>query len=246
MLAMDKKISCVICAYNEAGRIGDVLKVVDGHPLIPEVVVVDDGSKDGTADVVRSFPNVRLVVNEVNMGKSASLVRGVTEAKGEFILMLDADLRNLTRDNVSELIEPVLRGEVDFSMSLRGNSLALYKAIGIDFVSGERVLPRTLITDHAEEIRRLSHFGVESFMNKHIIAKRMRIAIVRLDNLINFRKKAKIGWWRGTLKELGMVRDILKVISPVEVLRQNYAMLRLSRLAGAKSPANASAERSHV
>ena len=241
-----RTVSCVIAAFNEAERIGDVLKAVEGHPLVSEVVVVDDGSSDGTAEVVRTFSSVKLVINEVNMGKSASLVRGVAASSGEFILMLDADLRNLTRDNISALIEPVLGGRADFSMSLRGNSLPLYKAIGIDFVSGERVLPRTLITDHAEEIRRLSHFGVESFMNKHIIAKRMRIAIVRLDNLINFRKKAKIGWWRGTLKELGMVRDILKVISPVEVLRQNYAMLRLSRLAGAKSPANASAERSQV
>ena len=242
---MSKTISCVICSYNEAERIGDVLKIVDGHPLVSEVVVVDDGSHDSTANVVRSFPSVKLVVNEKNIGKSASLARGITSASGELILMLDADLKNLTRENVTALIDPVLSGKADISISLRGNSLPLYRAIGIDFVSGERVLPRTLVTDHAEEIRRLSRFGVESFMNEHIIAKRMRIAIIRLDNLINFRKKAKIGWWRGTLKEWGMVRDILRVISPLEIIHQNYAMLKLSRLAGTRSLSNIAAERSH-
>ena len=208
--------------------------------------MIDDGSKDGTAEVVRSFPGVKLIVNEKNMGKSASLVRGVTSALGELILMLDADLKNLTRENVTALIEPVLSGKTDISISLRGNSLPLYRAIGIDFVSGERVVPRALIADHAEEITRASRFGVESLMNGYIISGRMKIAIVRLDNVVNIRKREKIGWWRGTLKEWGMVRDILRVISPLEIIRQNYAMLRLSRLAGAKSPANASAERSQV
>ena len=208
--------------------------------------MIDDGSKDGTAEVVRSFPGVKLIVNEKNMGKSASLVRGVTSALGELILMLDADLKNLTRENVTALIEPVLSGKTDISISLRGNSLPLYRAIGIDFVSGERVVPRALIADHAQKIPQPLPFGVESLMNGYIISGRMKIAIVRLDNVVNIRKREKIGWWRGTLKEWGMVRDILRVISPLEIIRQNYAMLRLSRLAGAKSPANASAERSQV
>jgi glycosyltransferase involved in cell wall biosynthesis len=242
---MSRKVSCVICAYNEAGRIGDVLKVVVGHPRIAEVIVVNDGSRDGTADVVRLFPNVKLIVNEKNMGKSASLVRGVTSASGDLVLTLDADLKNLTEENVTALVEPVLSEKANISMSMRGNSLLLYRAIGIDFVSGERVIPRSLIAEHAEEIRHLPHFGVESFMNKYIIAGRMKIAIVRLDNVINSRKREKVGWWRGLVKEWGMILDILRVISPAEVLHQNYAMLKLARFAGTRDFSNTAAERSH-
>ena len=237
-------VSCVICAYNEGSRIGEVLKVVDGHPQVSEVIVVDDGSHDTTAEVVRSFPEVKLVVQEKNVGKSASLVRGVALASGELIMMLDADLKNLTRDNVTALIEPVISGRADVSISIRGNSLPLYRAIGIDFVSGERVMPRTLITDYTETIQALPSFGVESFLNQRIIEHNLRIAIVPLRNVINTRKAQKIGRIRGTLSEWKMTFDILRVLSPFEVVRQNYKMLQLSR-AGARFASKSAADLSH-
>jgi len=225
----EKVVSCVICAYNEAGRIAGVLKVVAGHPLVKEVIIVDDGSTDNTSEVARSFPGVKVITQQKNTGKSRALVNGVGSAAGDAILLLDADLQNLTQENITALIESVISGRADVSISLRGNSLALYRAIGIDFVSGERVFPRTLISDYAKEITELSRFGVESFMNERIIEQRLRIAIVRLDNVINTRKAQKSGFFRGTLEEIRMVIDIMWVISPIEVIRQNYMMLKLSR-----------------
>ncbi len=226
---LQRKISCVICAYNEAERIGDVLKVVVGHPSIAEVIVVDDGSGDGTSEVVRSYPSVTLIVQEKNLGKSRALVRGVTAAGGELILTLDADLQHLVPQNITALVDPVLSGLADISISLRKNSLPIYRAIGLDFVSGERVMPRTLIADHFEKIASLPGFGVESYLNARIIEQGLRIAIVRLDNVINTRKSEKVGWWQGTRDEWKMVFDVLRVLSLFEVLRQNYMMLKLSR-----------------
>jgi glycosyltransferase involved in cell wall biosynthesis len=62
------RVSCIICAFNEAPRIGAVLAVATVHPLLAEVIVVDDGSTDGTADIVRRFPSVRLITCPVNLG----------------------------------------------------------------------------------------------------------------------------------------------------------------------------------
>lgn len=223
-------VSCVICAYNEASRIGDVLRVVAFHPRLTEVIVVDDGSRDQTSDVARSFQGVRVIVQEKNGGKSRAMVKGVMATRGDLIVLLDADLKGLTRENITALIEPVLSGNADVSISVRGNSLAIYRAIGLDFVSGERVVPRKLISDHAAEIETLPSFGVESFLNRRIIEKNLRIAVVPLPNVINIRKAEKIGRVRGMLSEWKMIFDILRVLSPIEVIRQNYRMLRLSRV----------------
>ena len=52
---MKNKVSCIIPAYNEESRIANVLKVVENHPILDEVIVINDGSTDKTADVIRRF-----------------------------------------------------------------------------------------------------------------------------------------------------------------------------------------------
>jgi len=223
------RISCVIAAYNEASRIGGVLSAIHDHPELDEVIVVDDGSTDGTAEVVRKYHDVKLIVQGTNLGKSRAIARGVEAATGDSILTLDADLQNLTPEHISSLTVPVKSGIVDITISMRSNSLAIYRAIGLDFCSGERVFPRRFIMDHTGEINALSRFGIESFLNELIIKERLRIAIVPLKGLINTLKMRKIGFLRGLVAETKMLRDVLRVLSPLGVLRQNYWMLKLAR-----------------
>jgi glycosyltransferase involved in cell wall biosynthesis len=94
-------LSIVIPAYNEEQRLPStitaVLRWLSTTQLKPaEVIVVDDGSSDGTADVVAGFsrkdPAVRLLSNPGNQGKGYSVRHGMLEAKGEWVLFTDADL----------------------------------------------------------------------------------------------------------------------------------------------------------
>ena len=94
-------ISIVIPAYNEESRIVPTMeKIIDfvqnrEHKSF-EIVVVDDGSSDKTADVVKGFaahaPYIRLLKNEINSGKGASVKKGVMDARGDVIYFTDADL----------------------------------------------------------------------------------------------------------------------------------------------------------
>lgn len=227
-----KKVSCVVCAFNEAERIGDVLKVVSVHPDITEIVVVDDGSTDGTSGIIRMFPRVRLITLPTNRGKSHAFAQGVKAVSGNVLLTLDADLKNLRAEDISALVRPVVNGDVGMTVSLRGNSLLFYRMLGLDFVSGERVFPRNILLEHLAEIEQLSPFGIETFINRSVIRRDMKVAVVRLPKLIHARKTDKLGLWRGFIAEGGMLLDILRTVSLAEIVRQNYWLLRLRTRVG--------------
>jgi glycosyltransferase involved in cell wall biosynthesis len=228
-LVKASKVSCIICAYNEAARIAEVLGVAAEHPLLEEVIVVDDGSTDDTANIVRSFPSARLISHAENLGKSRALATGIRAAKNDYVMQLDADLKHLTAANITQLAEPVLSGQCDMSISVRKNSLAIYRWLGLDFVSGERVVAKEIVAECLAEIEKLPRFGVEVFMNRCIIKQRLKIAIVRFENVINTRKTEKMGWWRGTYADCKTVLDVLKVVSPFEIVLQNFRMLTVAR-----------------
>ena len=97
---MDPTYSIVIPAYNESARLGATLEKVLGYiraqKLDAEVIIVNDGSRDNTADIVRAFaakePALRLVENPGNRGKGYSVRNGMLNARGQVVLFSDADL----------------------------------------------------------------------------------------------------------------------------------------------------------
>jgi glycosyltransferase involved in cell wall biosynthesis len=204
-----------------------VLAVAAVHPALGEVIVVDDGSSDGTIEVVKQFPSVRLITRGTNGGKSAAMVDGIAAARGDLLMLLDADLKGLAAEHVSALAAPVLKGRADVSISLRQNSLALFRAIGLDFVSGERVVKKALLHAALGQIQALPRFGIEVFMNRLIIERRLRVAVTHWPHVTQARKTEKLGYWRGVGAECRMIADLLKVVYPLALISQT---LRLSLL----------------
>lgn len=218
------KISCIIPAYNEGPVIVGVLNAVSGHPLINEIIVVDDGSKDDSGEIIRKFKDVKLLVNEKNMGKSYAVARGIAEANGEIIFLLDADLIGLTPQNISEIIEPVFSKKADISISLRGNAPWFIKMLKFDYISGDRVFSKELVQSHLEKIQKLPHFGLEVFLNELIIKNKCRVKIVFWPQVITPLKFKKRSFWTGIKDEILMNRDIFKVVSLREIIYQNIKL----------------------
>ncbi len=107
------KLSILMPVYNEEERIADALKqalAVD-YPCEIELVVVDDGSRDGTAEVLGRMDDARLrvITHQRNAGKGAAIRTAVDNAEGEYMVVLDADLEYDPQD-IPRLLEPVLDG----------------------------------------------------------------------------------------------------------------------------------------
>lgn len=222
-----KQISCIICAFNEAPRIAAVLSVVSAHPSLHEVIVVDDGSTDETADIVRHFSSVKLISYPVNRGKSFAMAIGIAKAQNDIVMLLDADLIDLTAEHLTALAAPVLSGKAEVSLSLRRNSLLIFRAIGLDFVSGERVIRKQLVSETLEDIHKLPHFGIEVFMNRLIIQRQHSISVTYWPTVTQARKTKKLGFWPGIRAEWRMITDLLQVAYPLALISQNYRMLLL-------------------
>jgi len=116
---MSRSISIVIPAYNEAQRLPKTLEAIadyagEGRVVIDEIIVVDDGSRDPTAELARnarsSIP-VRCVSYSRNAGKGYAIRRGVLEARGDLILITDADL-STPIEEVEKLLEALDEADV--------------------------------------------------------------------------------------------------------------------------------------
>src|SRR6185295_15388902 len=102
-------VTAIVAAYNEAIRIPECLRSLQSQSYAPiEIIVVDDGSTDGTADVARTFPAVE-VLQQAHVGKARAVNLAANAARGEILLFLDADMY-FDRRYVELLVTPMLDG----------------------------------------------------------------------------------------------------------------------------------------
>jgi glycosyltransferase involved in cell wall biosynthesis len=110
------KLSVVIPVFNEKDTIEEILRRVQAVDvgLEKEIIVVDDGSTDGTRDTLKSLgsPQVKIFLHEKNTGKGGALRTGFAQAGGDIILIQDADLEYDPRE-YPKLLEPILDGRAD-------------------------------------------------------------------------------------------------------------------------------------
>ncbi len=119
-----KRISVIIPAYNEAERLPRVLGRIPD--FVDEVIVVDDGSTDGTYEAVRAFAEknsrIKAIKLEKNCGKGCAMREGMRNSSGDVVVFMDADGQHSPED-IIKLVEPIVRGEADMVIGARKGDL---------------------------------------------------------------------------------------------------------------------------
>jgi glycosyltransferase involved in cell wall biosynthesis len=207
------KFSCVVPAFNEGRRIVNVINTLLECPEIWEVIAVDDGSSDDTWQVLSELEDPRLLKIRLdqNGGKTKAIFTGIRAARGDYIVTIDSDLLNLKSEHIRSLLSPIDLGVADVTISLRENSLWIYKLFLSDFVSWERVIPRYLLEDESYYIIG-PWFGLEVKMNEKIIENNCRVQSVYFPGVITPRKAYKYGFIKGTMGDIRMVYDLLSIV----------------------------------
>lgn len=108
-------LSVIIPVYNEVEHIREIVKRVQSTKLVKEIIIVDDGSEDGTQNILQELDGkkkVRVILHESNRGKGAAVVTGLEAAEGDVLLIQDADLEYDPRD-YPILLKPIKEGVAD-------------------------------------------------------------------------------------------------------------------------------------
>jgi glycosyltransferase involved in cell wall biosynthesis len=215
-------VSAIIPAYNERHTIGGVIAPMLDHPLIDEIIVVDDGSTDGTAKRARSR-GAKVISLTGNGGKASAMAQGVRAAKHEIIFFSDADVVGLTPDIITQIVSPVISGEYGMYVGIRGrktywaNRLLHFTPI----LGGERVLTRELWNQVPRTYKK--NFQIEIALNFFAKQLGQKMGFTVVPGLSQVIKETKRGVWLGLWQRLRMICDILLVSWRI------YVVLRVQR-----------------
>jgi dolichol-phosphate mannosyltransferase len=114
-------VSVIVPVYNEAAHIDDILRAVHASPVKKEIIIVDDGSTDGTREKLQALPpldDVTIVFHEKNYGKGAAIRTALAYARGEYVLIQDSDLEYDPQDYPA-LLRPLEKREANVVYGVR-------------------------------------------------------------------------------------------------------------------------------
>lgn len=200
------KTTAIICAYNEENTIIDLLQNVCSIALFDEIVVVNDGSTDKTAMLIKEFKlnfNIHDLHLQKNRGKGFAMAKGILLSKSENLVFIDADLSNFTTQHASQLIEPLEKQEADMVLGQPTDTLIKHELNPFKTLSGQRSVKKTDIFPIIDRMK-YSGYGVETLINMHFKANNKTVKYVKLDKLIHptkFQKTTPKHAFKGFVKE---------------------------------------------
>jgi glycosyltransferase involved in cell wall biosynthesis len=224
-LPADLRLSVVIPVFNESRTLAEIIRRVRAVPIAKEIILVDDGSTDGTRELLAAMadePDLRIFYHEANRGKGAALRTGFANATGDIVIVQDADLEYDPSD-YHRLIEPIVQDKAHVVYGSRflthdaRRVLSFWHALGnrvltmlsnmftnlslTDMETCYKVFRRDIIKAIAPRLRQ-NGFGIEPELTARVARGGYRIYEVGIAYEARSRREGKKIGWRDAVKTL--------------------------------------------
>ncbi|HRY60271.1 MAG TPA: glycosyltransferase family 2 protein [Patescibacteria group bacterium] len=207
-----ERISCIIPAYNEELTIKQVINSAKESDIFHEIIVVNDGSIDGTYEILRNEKGIIFVDLEHNVGKGGAVWHGLQHATGDIIVMLDADLVGIEKPHIEKLLMPIIEKQSDVCIGIIAHKkrwwMTFIQVTGSN-LSGQQAFWKYLIED--ANIKN-SRFGVEIALKNHFKKKGAKSMKVFLPGVGHLMKEQKMGIEKGLKHRGKMYKEVGKEI----------------------------------
>jgi polyisoprenyl-phosphate glycosyltransferase len=207
-------VTAIIPAYNEGGRIGDLLATLRQVDTLTDIIVIDDGSEDNTWEEVAKQAafdtRIRIVQHKENQGKGQAVFSGLEVTRSIYILTLDGDLIGLTPQHVQDLMQPVLAGSADMTLGLfRGGQINTdFGHLVTPWLTGQRCLRAALFQYLSQDAA--SGYGLETALTVMARQYQLRCERVLLKGVTHPPSEFHRGIWAGIKTRARMYSQIIR------------------------------------
>lgn len=195
-----RKVSAIICAYNEEKTLKDVILSVSESLIVSEIIVVNDGSSDNTKKIIEELQQeieITAIHLAENKGKGYAMAVGVENSIFDIMLFVDADQSNIIHGYINQLTNPLLKKESDMVLGYSTVNILNQDVNPLKILTGERALYKEDIIPILDKMKE-SRFGVETLLYFYYISIGKSIKFIRLKGMAHKDKYKKMSAFKAT------------------------------------------------
>ncbi len=217
-------IAAIVPAYNEETTVANVVRPLVASKLFSEVIVISDGSTDGTAAAARAAGATTVHELTLHVGgktKASALQHGVTHTDAEYVAFFDADLKGFTAEHAKAIVEPVLAGKLAMCVGWRDrNWFSNFTQRFLPLIGGERAMRRDIFENIPE--RYIHGYMIEAATNYYCRANGLPYGATLLKGLTVRTKYQKVGWAKALPEYAHMYYQVAKAMILVRRHRKEF------------------------